>query len=150
MTVSKLFSYWIFTVLIGSVIAPLILTLNSGFMNGILELVLIFVVASFITSIPAIIVLYFILLKQNERKKVAKKEKERILMVSHLLCGIFTFVILNAFYSGTGIAPVVIVIFSTYTGIGMLFWFFEFRKNRTIEKSHSSNIIDEGVSDDTF
>lgn len=126
MTVARLLTYWISTVLIGSFLAPIILSIGFGGLNDIFGIMLISVIISFIASLPAILVFYVVLTYQYD-KNIHNKQKERTLMWTHLGCSLATFIFLWSFIGSSEVIPAVAVFFCTYTGIGMLFWYYEFR-----------------------
>ncbi|MFT5821096.1 MAG: hypothetical protein ACI8ZM_002345 [Crocinitomix sp.] len=128
MTVARLLTYWISTVLIGSFLAPIFLSMSFGAADGIFGIMLISIFLSLITSLPAVLIFYFVLVNLNERD-ISKKQKERALMWTHLGCGLATFIVLWSIIGSTDVIPGVAVFFFTYTGIGMLFWYYEFKNN---------------------
>lgn len=128
MTVNKMLKYWIFTVLIGSVLISGILTISGGesYVSGPV-LFGIFGIGSFLCSIPAVLVFWAVIdqLQYNNR---SLQEKNQLLFITNLLCGLVTFVLIH-FIIGTPFIYL-LLLWLVYGGLGIIFWLYEMKKTR--------------------
>lgn len=149
MTGTRLFTYWISTVILGSILAPILLSIGFGSIDGLFGVMLLSMIVSMITSLPAIIVFYLVLNYQNDNN-IPHKQKQRTLMWTHLACGAATFTVLGLMTGSFEVLPAVLVFFCTYTGIGMLFWYYEFKKGSINAEKIESDDTTEKVSNESF
>lgn len=128
MTIARLLTYWFSTVIIGSILAPVFLSFGIAANDGIFSIIGLCMVFSLIASLPTVFIFYVVLINLKD-KNISDKQKKRTLMLTHLGGGFGTFLIIGLIINSTIAITPLILFFFTYTGIGMLFWYFELNNN---------------------
>lgn len=129
MKYSKLFLYWLLTNIIGSYIMGVVdfLFYNknivySDFLKDTIEFIPLTSIFSALFSIPALIV--FFALNSYYKRRILSKN---FMLLGQLIISVITFSLMISFNYPKQI-DFTSICFLSYTTVGLLFWFFEFRK----------------------
>ncbi len=129
MKYSKLFLYWLLTNIIGSYIMGVVdfLFYNknivySDFLKDTIEFIPLTSIFSALFSIPALIV--FFALNSYYKRRILSKN---FMLLGQLIISVITFSLMILFNYPKQI-DFTSICFLSYTTVGLLFWFFEFRK----------------------